>query len=882
MNSTIKTLLLFFLTWLCIHILNNKIGSIPPLGKFLDPFHGYVNSNNNSKQKIKKLNTIGNIEVIWDENNIPHIFAEDEADMYMAQGYVVASDRLWQMDFISRLHAGKLSEIIGDNKEVLKSDRFMRRLGIVDGAKASLSTIAQCINKNNKAYANWNGLEECPDGYSINIIQQDVYSMLISYSKGVNFYVENLSWDAFPIEYKILDYSPEKWNPLKTCILLKAMSLDLSGRNTDLLYTSIATKYGETAANFLYPEKPYKNDPIISEPILNPSKLPEDCSENFDYPDIAFNFEIPDMSNPGIGSNNWAVHKDKTKNKNAILANDPHLGLNLPNVWYVMQLSFSNADQEKSLDVMGATIPGAPGILSGFNNYIAWGETNGEDDVSDFYQIEVDPNNSNNYIYDGESIPFIIKEEKILIRGDAFNLPKIFIDTIKITKEHGPIIVDSTNLDMATFNQGISTIYTDINLAFKWVAHEPTEEITAFYKMNHATNYKQFKQALEYYKCPTQNFVYADINGEIAMHHNGGIPIRCKNYTKHVLHGNSSKYVWDDFIPFDELPTEFNPSRGFVSSANQHPISDNVDYYYLPGVYWPAHRASRINNLLNQLIEDSNITIDDMKLIQIDNFNQYAKEILPYLLPNIENEIKDDLLLFNIYTALDNWKENPVHNANMFEPSIFDEWYSELNQRIWSDLFLDENGNKKPNYDRVYPLYDILLRVIQEPEQHFWIDENNKKHFWIDDETTNNRETLKEIILISFKEAVNTIKKQFPDKNYNEWYYSDYRGTDIHHILGSNFDAFSRLDIPTSGSKWSPNAMRNQFGPSWRYIVEMDQGNINAIGIYPGGQSGNPNSKYYDNYIDKWNKGDYLNLNYTYYKDRSSLNGTRVLIINED
>ncbi len=873
----------FILICVLIHLLNNKIGSYPPIGKFLDPFHGYVGNNDDIKNKIKFINTKNSLEIIWDENNIPHIFAENENDMYMAQGYVVANDRLWQMDFISRLHAGKLSEIIGYNKDILKSDRFMRRLGIVDGAKASLSTIAQCININNESYLDWDGLSECPDGYRKKINHPNVYNMLVSYSNGVNFFIDNLDWSNVPIEYKILDYYPEKWNPLKTCILLKAMSLDLSGRNTDLLYTTIASKFNQEAANFLYPEKPYKNVPIIStkKSISRPSKIPQDCNENFSYPDITLSLDVPRMNNSGIGSNNWAVHKNLTKNKSSLLANDPHLGLNLPNVWYVMQLSGPDKNNPSQyLDVMGATIPGAPGILSGFNNYIAWGETNGEDDVSDFYQIEIDPRNKNNYIYEGKSIPFITKEEKIIIRGDALTLPSIYIDTIKLTNEHGPIIVDSSNLDMAKFSQGISTIYSDINLAFKWVAHEPTSEIIAFYKMNHATSYKDFINALKYYECPIQNFVYADIDGNIAMHHNGKIPIRCESYNKHVLYGNSSQFIWDSFIPFDELPKELNPQRGYVSSANQFPIPDEVNYYYLPGVYWPAHRASRINNMLNEITKDGNATIDDMKNIQNDNFNKYAQDILPYLLSKeLKNQIKNDSSLINIYKALDKWKDNPIHNANMFEPTIFDEWYKQLNNKVWADLFIDENGNKKTDYNKVFPLYDILLKVIESPSEHFWVDEQNNKIFWIDDETTYEKETIDDIIFISFVNAIDSLTEKFPDKDYTQWYYYEYRGTDIHHILpNSSFDAFSRLKIPTSGSRWSPNAMQKKFGPSWRYIVEMQKDNIEAIGIYPGGQSGNPNSKNYDNYIDKWNKGEYLDLNFTYYKDKSQLKGDRIII----
>ena len=936
MKQIFRLLLLLLLLLFPLHLLNNKVISLPPMGKLLNPFHGFITSNQIHKIKIQLPNLKDSVNVTWDSNNIPHIFANNESDMYMVQGYIVASDRLWQMDFVSRLHSGRLSEIMGYNQHILENDRFMRRLGILNGAKASLSTIASC-SKDQENYKNWDGIADCPEGFQKNIKQPDVYNMLTSYSIGVNSYIDDLNWDELPIEYKILDYEPERWNPLKTCILLKAMSLDLSGRNTDLLYTEIVQKYGVEDADFLYPEIPYNNDPIIDEknkiskPSISPST--EDCSEELEFSgNIVFPTQISDMYNPGIGSNNWAVHKNSTKNNNAILANDPHLGLNLPNIWYVMQVS-SLDENNKALDVMGATIPGAPGVLSGFNNYIAWGETNGEDDVSDFYEIEVDPNKSNHYMYDGKSFPFIIKEEEIYIRGNALEFPRTFIDTIKLTSHHGPIIIDSSNESMAIFNRGISAVYSDVNFAFRWIAHDPTQEIKAFYDMNHATNYNQFKEALKSYKCPSQNFVYADIVGNVAMHHNGKIPIRCERYKKNILPGNSSDFIWKGFIPFDELPSIKNPARGYVSSANQHPIPDGVEYYYLPGVYWPSHRAHRINQMLDYRVENKDIDVEYMKEIQNDNFNNYAFDILPHLLPIIKNKLQEKFKLYNekldslnikrqecynrnnmndgndevvrfiicnpsnpyssnysnsdqkiyddienyenmakIYYELLDWQKAPVHNANMYQPIIFDAWYKELSESVWGDLFLDEENNQKYN-NHVYPLYDRLLKIM---EHH-----PSKQSKWFDDIRTKDEETVEDIVWRSYNSAINKLRIQNTGE-YKDWKYSDYRGTDIHHMIpGKQFDAFSRLDVPTSGSRWSPNAMQKHFGPSWRYIVEMEDGNVRALGVYPGGQSGDPSSEYYDNYIDRWNDGKYLDLNFTYFNNQSNLDGKKVVFSNE-
>ena len=425
---------------------------------------------------------------------------------------------------------------------------------------------------------------------------------------------------------------------------------------------------------------------------------------------------------------------------------------------------------------------------------------------------------------------------------------------------------------MTIFNKGISAIYSDINFAFRWIAHDATEEIKAFYDMNHAINYSEFKEALKSYQCPSQNFVYADIRGNIAMHHNGKLPIRCEQYKKYILPGNSSDFIWKGFIPFNELPSIKNPNRGFVSSANQHPIPDGVDYYYLPGVYWPSHRAHRINQMLELGVKNNDVDIDYMKKIQNDNFNNYAFDILPLLLSIVNTFETNNPLFIDIYDSLDKWKENPVHNADMYEPIIFDAWYKELSEAVWGDLFLDDDNNQK-YHNHVYPLYDRLLKIIK--------DHPSEQSKWFDDIRTEQKEKFEDVVWESFKIAINKLNTHNSGK-YIDWKYSDYRGTDIHHMIPSpQFDVFSRLDIPTSGSRWAPNAMQQHFGPSWRYIVEMENGNIQAFGIYPGGQSGDPADQYYDNYIDKWNEGEYLDLNFTYYNNQNSLQGNKVVFSSE-
>ena len=881
MNRIIKALGLLFLLLFSIHILNNKTLSLPPIGKLLDPFHGYAHSYKTVNNEINLLILKELVEVIWDENNIPHIFAQNEHDLYIAQGYIVAQDRLWQMDFISRVYAGRLSEIIGYNADVLTNDRFMRTIGIVEAAKASLSTIAQCKLDDQIDY-NWDGTKESCLEENLIIHEPEIYNMLIGYSKGVNEYIKSMDWDEYPIEYKILDYGPELWTPFKTCILLKSMTLTLTGRNSDVVYEFIANKYSLEDAEAIFPEFPYFTDPIITE--TDPKNLNEfnsksyneilndKSSERLDSQDNLYNLitNLNSMYNPGIGSNNWAVHKEYTKSGNAILANDPHLGLSLPNVWYVMQLS------TPSLDMMGATFPGAPSILSGFNNYIAWGETNGEDDVSDFYRIETIADNSK-YIYDQDSLDFELREETIFIRGNALEFPRDTTFTVKSTI-HGPIILESNN-DKLSKHSSSRGIETQKNYAFRWMAHAPSKEIKAFYELNHSKDYQEFLDALSNYDCPGQNFVYADIYGNIGMYHRGKTPIR---FGKGVLPGDNSDFLWEytdtsKFIPDHHLPKTFNPKRGYVSSANQYPVKKEYPYY-LAGKYWPAYRGSRINDKLQMFInENDGITTEDMINIQNDSYNKFAEVLLPHLLESIKDSVlnysNQDLL--EIYESLRNW--NMYHYADSFEPLIFDQWFEDLSQGVWEDEFFDSNLSDISN-SKIYPFEDVLVHLIEEDKQSIWFD---------DKKTDDVKEDFNFIAWATFLKAIKSLNLEstLMSKHFSDWKYSDIKGVDIHHIIGSkNFDAFSSLDVPVSGSRWSPSAMKVKYGPSWRYIVELKEDSIGAIGIYPGGQSGNPGSQYYDNYISDWQVGEYFNLNFTPYNKKSSLtvkNNRKVIFRND-
>ena len=477
-------------------LLNIKIYNLPPLGKFLDPFHGFLKLIDSDKHvktsyTFPKLNE--NVKVVIDNNKIPHIFAKNEYDLFFAQGYLTAFDRLWQMEFQTHAAAGRLSEIIGS--KAFDHDRYKRRIGMIFAAENGLIEI--------KKYKN-------------------TYSSINAYADGVNAYINSLNWDEYPIEYKILDYKPEKWTTKKTLLFLKSMALTLSGRSLDLNNSQIKNQYGIDIFNDLYPQYPNYIDPIIPKGTIfdkpSISIIPPDTI----YRSKSYQNKIliqPDKSN---GSNNWAVDGSKTKSGFTMLSNDPHLQLTLPNIWYQIHLN------TPKFNVYGASLPGAPCVISGFNDSIAWGETNGGDDVWDWYDITFKDKNMHEYYFNGSWVKTEKRIEEIKIRGQ-----KSFFDTVTYT-HFGPIVW--SNIEQNKYS-GDSTAITNVGRALRWLAHDPSVESKTFYELNKAKDYNEFVEALKYFTCPAQNFAYADVKGNIAMWHSGNTPVKWKNQGRFVMDG---------------------------------------------------------------------------------------------------------------------------------------------------------------------------------------------------------------------------------------------------------------------------------------------------------------------------------------------------------
>ena len=783
----IKLLLALALTIAIFYAMNTKIGSAPPIGKFLNPYTG-IWQNETDEMITGEINIpslLDEVSVHYDEQLIPHVFAQNETDLYKAQGYLTAKHRLWQLEFQTHAAAGRLSEIFGEN--ALNYDRQERRKGMGYGADQAMIE----MQKNPKTY-----------------------QLVKAYADGVNAYIDQLSPKDYPVEYKLLDYQPEAWTPKKTALLLMYMTKMLTMRNYDLEYTNMYRILGQENFDLLFPDFFNKVEPII----------PKDTDWSFiDVPQTPLPkskmvldtiTETLDMPHPDNGSNNWAVSGAKSYSENPILANDPHLGLNLPSIWYVMQLSTPEHN------VFGATIPGALGVISGFNEHIAWGETNATRDVMDWYKIEFNEDRTK-YKYDGDWKDVNVRVEDIKIRGK-----ENYKDSVLYT-HHGPVVYDK--------NFGHKEELS--GYALRWIGHVGGNNQRTFIDLNKAKNYDEYVSAISYWNAPAQNFVFASTEGDIALWVQGKFANKWEGQGKFLMDGSVSENDWDSYIPQQYNAHTKNPERGFVSSANQHPVDSLYPYFVFNDGY-QAYRNRVINSVLS---EKEKLTVQDFKDLHNNNFNLKASEIVPFMIKNInESDLNEDVK--EVFDKIKSW--NFQNDIDEVGPSIFRAWWASLSKMTWDEFesIPDSSAVKRPfTYQAIHLLKEY------------------GNHELMDIKDTPQVETAKDLFLLSFKDAVKSLNL-WKEENKKDYTWKDYKRTYAGHLLQA-LPAFSKFDIPIGGDADIVNATSENHGASWRLIVEMSSP-PKAIGIYPGGQSGNPGSKYYDNFISDWAAGDYFDLNF--------------------
>ena len=769
--------------------LNTKLLLPAPLAKLLSPQHGIwqnaENANANFKVDLSFLKLKGKVNVYLDERLVPHVFAEQENDVYFVQGYLHAKFRLWQMELQTHAAAGRASEIIGG--KALTHDREFRRLGMGYAAEISLKEME--ADSTTKASCD-------------------------AYTAGVNAYINTLTISQLPIEYKLIGYTPEPWSNLKTALFLKYMSYDLAAHEDDIEMTNAKSFFSPADVDLLYPAKQDSLDPIIPKGTMyaapkllvkQPATADSVYFKNKDL--LVMNEEKPDREN---GSNNWAVSAGKTKNGAPILCNDPHLGLNLPSLWFEMQLS------TPTFNAYGATFPGAPSVIIGFNDNCAWGVTNGGRDVRDYYEIKFKDDSRTEYWFDSAWKKTQFRIETIKVKDSAN-----YVDTVAYTV-FGPVMYDKSFSGNRTGNNKY--------YAVRWTAHDPSKELLTFNLLNHAKNYNDYLTAVVNMHTPGQNFAFAAKNGDIAMRTQGAWPAKWKGQGDFIMPGTDSSYMWQGMIPADEIPFQFNPLRGFVSSANQKP-ADSAYPYYL-GRDYPPYRGFIINRKLTAM---DNITPQDMMAMQTNNYDVFAEMARPVFLKNIKEALLDDDEKKYLY-ILKTWDCN--NEVNSTGPTVFKVFWQSFYSQVYDDEF-----SKAPAVI-MHPFESSLLDGI--------LRDSNYK--FLDNIETTQKETLADDVTAAFKIAAVQLKK-IEIEGRLAW--ATYKATRVNHL--TKLEPFSRLNLPVGGGTNCINATKENHGPSWRMVVSLTA-QTEAYGVYPGGQSGNPGSQFYDNFIDQWAAGKYYPL----------------------
>ncbi len=797
----LKFLISIAITIGLIFMLNHRwtIGGnrTPRLGSFLSPQTGFwQNAEDTSAGYSINLKTPlleDKVNVYLDDRLVPHVFAQNEHDVYFVQGYLHAKFRLWQMEFQTYAAAGRLAELVGHKKGdydiVEQRDRQFRRLGM--GWAAENSVKAMEANPDTKA-------------------------VMDAYTSGVNFYIDGLRPQDYPVEYKLLNYAPEPWSNLKTALFLKYMSYDLAGYEDDFEHNNILGSFTKKQFEQAYP---YGNDSLIpiiprDTPFAKPAialHIPESAdSLYFTYKQDSI---LPrDKPNPANGSNNWAVAGSKTASGRPILCGDPHLGLNLPSLWFEMQL------HTPQWNAYGASFPGAAAIAIGFNDSIAWSETNAMRDVLDYYEITFRDRNQTEYLFNGQWMKTDWRVDTIKISGEPDMIDSIAMTVI------GPVMYDHRYGNLS--NNGKA-------YAARWKAHDPSNEGWTFVKLVRAKNYNDYLDAIKTFECPGQNFVFAAKNGDIAMWNQGAFPARWRRQGDFVMPGYDSSYMWQGIIPQAENPHEQNPVRGFVSSANQLPVDTTYPYYLAGG--FDLYRGITISKMLRGM---TGITPQRMKQMQTDDYNALAGTAVPFLKKHLYDSLLNDTGK-KYADALRTW--NYHNEASSIAPAVFVLLMNNLNKAVWNDE-LAAAGSLRVATPSQADLIEALLR--------------DSAFLFVDDVRTVQRETINDIVQAAFTQTANQLDSIY-QKNTGNITWGKINDGQVNHLL--RIAPFSQLDLNVGGGSNVINATHGSHGPSWRMVVHLTD-KTEAYGVYPGGQNGNPGSPFYNNFISTWAAGKYYPL----------------------
>ncbi|MDW7739090.1 MAG: penicillin acylase family protein [Bacillota bacterium] len=735
------------------------------------------------------------VEIYRDQYGVPHIIAASMEDLFFAQGYAQAQDRLWQMDMSRRGVGGKLSEILGE--EFIETDLFTLTVGFYRAAEKNYQ-----------------------------LFDPETLALFEAYSAGVNAFIEE-NYNRLSPEFILLGYKPELWTPIDSLAIGVYMSWYLgSNMQTELFHTALIEHVGFGLASEIFPDYP-DYGPVIISSSEKENRAETNLTVSNRVQSLIELSRIAELNGqtryvPGLGSNNWVISGDLASGKGAILANDMHLAMGLPSIWHTAHLVV-----EDRLNITGVVFPGVPGIIVGFNEYIAWGFTNTGPDVQDLYVLELNPDDPKQYLYMDEWVDAEIVIEEFSVKGE--NEPRQI--EVMISR-FGPVISSVVDLE--------------IPLSLKWTALEGTREFAAILGYMEARNWEEFTEALEDFATPTQNMVYADREGNIGYRANGLIPIRRSGNGLLPADGTTDQHEWIGYIPYDELPTLYNPPGGIIVTANHRVVDD--DYPYFITASWaPPYRAMSI---WREYEGQSSFTLEDMIKGQSSLYNTQAEILGPVLVGALERaELSDkEAAVLELFRA---WLDEPLEPADSVGPSIYNTLYMNLLEMTFSDEMGEE-------------LYERFL-VQRASTNAFDRMLLSGESGWFNDVNTESVENRDDIILNAFRASVSYLDEEIGGEPTG-WQWGKLHTITFKHNLGSvallaRF--YNRGPDPVGGSFHTPANMSYQLtepfrvthSAPWRYMVDMtDRRAFDALAI---GNSGHFLSKHYDDQHQMWLDGEY-------------------------
>jgi len=776
------------------------------------------------------------VNVYFNNFGIPHIIGSGESDIFFAIGYMHARDRLFQMDILRRTASGELSEIFGS--ETIKLDKFFKALSLKDASEKSFQLLDKAVK---------NALE--------------------MYSEGINkFIIEEER--RFSFEFSALDYKPKLWQPLHSILIAKLMAFDMSpGFISDICIAEISEKKGVRKALSLVPDYPVTG-PCITDLDYKPrdeyekiktddslSAVTESEVAHSIYESISdFLYRYSSVSAAG-GSNSWVVRKNP-KNRNVILANDPHMKLSLPSYWYPMHVSCN------TLNVVGLTIPGAPFFLIGRSDNISWGISVMMLDDCDFFIERIDETNEKYYLTPNGKSKFRYRADTIIVRNeDPIYYYQRMTENSAVISDNYIMKEPSFLLDIEKDTTMSFDFYDKFLLTFKWTGSLPDKNYNSLYNILKAKNWKEFNLALNDWSAPGLNWSYADTKGNMGIRPAGIIPKRKETNPLIPNPGWLTEYQWVGYYSSDDIPRVYNPPKDFVASSNNK--TDRNSAIYISNYYEPPSRAQRVQDLIFARKE---FDVRNVQIMQLDNYSNYADELLFYVLPYLENSLtefkKTEKIAFDI---LNKWDRifSPAYAA----PSIFNVFYKHLNKNIFHD-HMGERLFRTYNYIPQFAHLKLLELV------------KDKDSYWFDNIRTKAKEDAEIIIIRSFKDACLELSEVFNTQNVYSWKLSELQLLELKHPFSSNpflKSVVSGGEYRMPGNFTSINKAdwriysdyKVLIGTSARFIADM-QDTVIWYSIL-GGVSGDPISPNYKDQAMFFINGGYIQTSATKNPDKNSI-----------